>query len=175
MNSIKRSFAYVLFFSIFAPLFGQDPTLIIKPINDTTYDVSITIHIEENDAVYESYLDVSVDNPPVSLSEFKPSIQPDSLYDATFKETKKLFTKTVTLSLQATALEPIDAIIHLNYYPRSQKRIIHQMFPVSFVSSEPDFAQIDHQLVEKEYHASKNSQPLSWPAYFSSLLASADS
>ncbi len=138
---------------------AQDPTIIIEPINDTTYDISITIPIEGNEAVYEDYLDVSIDNPNVSLSAWQPSSVPDSMYDTTFKETKRLYTETVTLSLQATASEPIDATIHLNYYPRSQKKIMHQMFPVSFTYSEPEFEQTDHRAVENTYHAAKNPQP----------------
>ena len=175
MNSNKVcSLLLSIFF--FIPLFSEFPQLEINKINDNSREITITFQIEKNDAVYQQYLDVSVDSPDVTLSSWKASIDSESIYDITFKENKNVFIQPFSISLKAEHSSAVDdATIHLTYYLRSQKKIAHTMFPISFNALENSNQVSTQEIAQASASAKKTEQPLTWTAYFSALLVNTNS
>ncbi len=117
----------------------SEPKLTSQQLNGTTYELSIAMPVPEKDALYADYISFSVDHPDITLSEWRPSLEPVSKYDVRFKQTKKMFVQPFTISLQASLADPsIDsANLHMNTFYRSQQKNQHQKFPLSFTSTAP--------------------------------------
>ncbi len=117
--------------------------------NEQTIEIVADFMFENNDFLYKDYLDFSVDNPTVTLSEWKSSREPVNHYDTKFKNTKKIFSKPVTFTL--TAHRPLHipdtpAHLHINYYIHSKKRMLEKTVPLYF----RPVASVDNPLVSEE-------------------------
>jgi thioredoxin:protein disulfide reductase len=123
---------------ITATVYGQ-PELTYRQLDDTSYELSIALPVPEKDALYADYISLSVDHPDITLSEWRPSLEPVNKYDVRFKKTKKMFVQPFTISLQISLADPsIDsANLHMNTFYRSQQKNEHQKFPLSFTSGTP--------------------------------------
>lgn len=113
-------------------------SLTSKPIGDTTLALTVNIQVPAGAHLYRDYLALSVDNPAVTLSDWKASEEARSAYDATFKTTKKIFDRDLTLTLQAerTAALHGQARLHVTYYLSSNKGITKTSFPLPFVEQQ---------------------------------------
>lgn len=109
------------------------PTIDTHQVDGKTYQITVSIPVAQGDALYTDYISFSADHPGVLLSEWSASYEPKSKYDTDFKQTKKLFTQPVTLSLQATVSDPSlqDATLHLATVSRLKKNQQFQ-FPLNF-------------------------------------------
>lgn len=136
---MKHSFAYysLSFVSLLAlgtTVYANNPTFTIDPIDEQTHSISITFDIQSPDFLYDEFIAFSADNPAITLSKWRASQQPQSHYDTTFKETKKMYTQPVTLSLTAhtESAKDLDANILFSYYLHANKKIVQMQMPVSF-------------------------------------------
>lgn len=104
-------------------------------IDEDTLALTLTIPVPPNAYLYRDYISVSVDNPNVTLSGLTNQQESRSVYDPTFKTTKKVFDRDVTISMQAhsTNAEHVQARLHISYYLSSNKGITEESFPLLFL------------------------------------------
>ncbi len=130
----------------------SQPKITSQQLNDTSYELSVAMPVPEKDALYADYISFSVDRPDITLSEWRPSLEPVSKYDVRFKQTKKMFMQPFTIFLQASLADPsIDsANLHMNTFYRSQQKNEHQKFPLSFTSTAPHKTPISEKKAPSE-------------------------
>ena len=106
-------------------------------LEDDIMQLRFNFAVPPGDIVYNDYITVSIDHPNVLLSPWQPSISPISHYDVSFKNTKEVFNSNFTITLTAQAKTvPLDNVhVHLTYYQHSNKKIIEQLFPISFIQA----------------------------------------
>ncbi len=96
-------------------------------ISDTVKEIVITFIIPEKDYIYKDFITCSVNEPTVTLSPWKASIQSINYYDASFKDTKQIFNENFSLTMIATTqkydTEPV--YLYCSYYRCSEKKINH--------------------------------------------------
>lgn len=103
----------------------------VEQLDAISNKVQIHFEIEPGDFIYKDYLDIAVDNPQILLSDVQYSLDTQPYYDPTFRETKKIFNQSFTLTLIATSKEAIDsAYMHVTYYQHSKKHCITELFPL---------------------------------------------
>lgn len=109
-------------------------TLTTQPVDETTVALTIKIQVPPNAHLYRDYLTLSVDNPEVTIGSWTSDQEPRSAYDATFKNTKKIFEHDTTLTLQAQRKQAsrTPARLHVSYYLSTNKAIEHVSFPLLF-------------------------------------------
>jgi len=102
--------------------------------NDVTQNIFLRIELKPNDFVLKESIDISVDHPDITLSEWKVNVEPVSQYEPTLKDTKELFTKNFTISLCATSKKPFAQTkkphLYLSYYSGAKKRTVQEIFPL---------------------------------------------
>jgi hypothetical protein len=123
-------------------------------INDTVKEIVITFIIPEKDYIYKDFITCSVNEPTVTLSPWKASIQSINYYDASFKDTKQVFNENFSLTMIATTkkydTEPV--YLYCSYYRCSEKKINHILLPLFF------FAPVCHdENVDDDISSSKNA------------------
>lgn len=143
-----------IFFASISFAADNQPKIITRQINDQSYEVTVEMPVPEGDALYADYISFSADHPNIALSKWSASREPKSKYDAQFKQTKKMFTQPVTLSLQVSLSDPsLDTTtLHMATVSRLQKNKQFQ-FPLHFTR-----ARIDEK---KEAVKSEQSAPVS--------------
>ncbi len=155
-----------------------------SPLDDKTSQLSFSFKIPRGDFIYKDYIDLSIDTPNVTLSDWETSINSISYYDPSFKETKQIFNKNITLTINATRtnITPIDANIYLSYYQHSHKKIVQKLFPVTFKQKEtitPSVPENTNVMEENKMAPhiinKKNVTETSWTNYASTIIKTAQS
>lgn len=161
----------------------------IKP---TQQNITLTIPVPEGTYIYKEYLDISVDNPEITLSPWQANLESVQQYDPVFKETKKVFNKNITIHLQATAAEPSvgNAHIHVVYYLNTNKKICEEVFPLHFSTPKEIgtamalaidaqeisvTTQAEQKIVPPTAEIKPATSSSSWSSYISALVQKADS
>lgn len=138
-------------------------------IDEDTLALTLTIAVPSNAYLYRDYINVSVDNPNVTLSELTNQQESRSVYDPTFKTTKKVFDHDVTISMQAHSNKKLSAParLHISYYLSSNKGITQESFPLLFLEK-PNTEQSTEQTVEqvRKESASVAQAPVAAPALY---------
>jgi thiol:disulfide interchange protein len=114
------------------------PTARLKytPIVNNKSTVIITLPIAKDDYIYKEYLSVSIDHPTAQLSAWKTNCHVSQKYDPYFKNHKKVFTKSLTITLDIQIppniliLDPLH--LYMTYYRKSDKQLRRKMFTLSF-------------------------------------------
>ncbi|TET06086.1 hypothetical protein E3J79_03450 [Candidatus Dependentiae bacterium] len=107
----------------------------ITAASGQTKNIELHFKIEPNDFIYKEYIQLSIDHPNVSLSDWHSDCEPVAYYDPTFKDTKKIFNKDFTLKTQATYQsdeEPVEAHLRVNYYPHKKGSFCEALIPLAF-------------------------------------------
>lgn len=103
-------------------------------INDTTQNIMLHINLSSKDFILKESIDISIDHPDIKLSHWKADKKAVERYEATFKDTKKVFEGDFSLSLQATSNKPYaeiqNARLYISYYLGSQKRTVQEVLPL---------------------------------------------
>src|SRR5579885_1092163 len=73
-----------------------------QQLDEYSQKIDITFQVPKGDFIYKDYLDIAVDSPLIQISDLHYSHDALSFYDATFKETKKIFTKPFTITFKVT-------------------------------------------------------------------------
>lgn len=106
-------------------------------ISNTAKEIVITFIVPEKDYIYKDFITCSVNEPTVTLSPWKASMQSVNYYDASFKDTKQVFNENFSLTMIVTTqkydTEPV--YLYCSYYRCSEKKINHIILPLFF--SEP--------------------------------------
>lgn len=98
--------------------------------------ITINFPFKKNNYVYKDYLDFSIDDPNIVLSEWQTNQPAVQKYDPHFKEYKKIFTKplTITLDMHHTSTNyPTDtAYLHMTYYSTAKNSLQRKVFPLNY-------------------------------------------
>ena len=99
-----------------------------------TQQISISFDLPKKDFIYQEFITFSTDNPAVTLSEWSADTPPVNYYDPIFKNTKQIFNKSLTITINARAEKAIDENVNLfcSYYQQSEKKIKQCVFPLLF-------------------------------------------
>lgn len=110
-------------------------SLSLMETNPPLYKWCISLPLDKGDIFYAEYFDLASDNPDIIIDSWHVDQQANEAYDATFKQTKKIIDKPVTISVITTIQEmPANANFHLNYYRRSHNTISHEMLSIPHTS-----------------------------------------
>lgn len=168
----------IIFFSLCQA--HQKPQFTSTFIDDHTLQIAVTIELSPNDFVYKDYISFSVDHPDITLSSWQVSQEPTSFFDPLFKETKKIFNKTTTFTVQARANQAIsNAHLYFNYYQHSNKNIDQTVYPLTFTHTQ---AVPEKQTVQGQQSSAPVQIPItapaataSWSGHLSNLLKTNES
>ncbi len=123
------------FFSIAWPLLAQIK-LSSEYINEKANTISLAVSLKKNDFILSESIDISVDNPNISLSIWNIDQKPIERYEPLFKETKKLLTNRFTITFNATqkavSSKQSKTNIYLSFYQGSKKKTVQNVFPFIF-------------------------------------------
>ncbi|HLJ31796.1 MAG TPA: hypothetical protein VKU36_05120 [Candidatus Babeliales bacterium] len=114
----------------------------VTDLDPSTKEIAIYFVIPKKDFIYKDFIAFSIDNPHIILSAWKADKQSVAHYSSSFKEAKHIFNEDVTIFLTATnkAPELCNTNLYCTYYRKSEKKINHLLFPLTF-SALPTHAQ----------------------------------
>lgn len=118
---------------------SQQVTITTNHINHNTQDISFSFALTKKDFLYKDFIQFSVADPHVTLSDWKTHSTPLPHYDPSFKSTKYIFTNNVTITITATA-EPLyneNTYLYCTYYQQSEKKIKQIEHQLSFIDNTP--------------------------------------
>lgn len=159
----------------------QAPQFTVQSLDEHTINIATTVKISPPDFLYKDYISFSVDHPDITLSSWQASQNSVPFFDPLFKETKKIYNKTTTFTLQAQSTRPLhDAHLYFNYYQQSNKHIAQVMYPLNFtsVNTMQEQQSIQTQPTPALVATPPLSQPqtsLSWSALLSNILKTQES
>jgi len=116
-------------------------TLTVSPTSEINiYQITLHIHLEPDDWIYHDYITLSCDSPNIILSAWQPTCEPVAHYINSFKETKRVYTGSFSITTIATISDPANhankkslekkANVHLTYYKKYDKKITHHLIPL---------------------------------------------
>jgi len=151
-----------------------------RTIDETTKQIDVTIQLQKNDYVYKDYISVAADHPEIDLSEWKVDIQPTNHFSKEFRETKKVYDKNFTLTVEVTKkpeAKTENTHIHLSYYLASHKGIVEKTIPFDEPELHGEIEQVVTNIdalvkTEKEGSRKKNNkkEKKSWTKYLQDLV-----
>jgi hypothetical protein len=131
----------------------------VTDLDPSTKEIAIYFVIPKKDFIYKDFIAFSIDNPHITLSAWKADKQSVAHYSSSFKEAKHIFNEDVTISIilrQAPSFakamegrqdergdkapELCNTNLYCTYYRKSEKKINHLLFPLTF-SALPTHAQ----------------------------------
>ncbi len=160
-----------------------DPKATIKTtqLDDQHLSIDITIPLDEGHYLYSDYIQISTNNPSVTLSPWKSSIEPVMHYDSTFKENRKIIKESPTLSFTVTKKgngSLADVYLRLVYYINKSKTPIENLWPLNFAQTknqEPIVKQTTANIVTEnkpvpQTQEAKTQEPsTSWLGYLKNI------
>lgn len=106
-------------------------SVILQTHNNHQYDWTISLNLDEKDAFYADYFDVTADHPAIHINSWTVAQATHDQYDTTFKQTKKIIDTPVTINVKSSITQfPTNAHFHVTYHRRSQPTIEHEMIPI---------------------------------------------
>ena len=127
--------------SCFSLSAAQKALIKASSIDEKNVALAITIPLDQDQYLYADYIQISVNNPSVTLSPYKSSVEPVMKYDPIFKENRKIIEQTPTISLTATkqSKEQLpETYIRLIYYTNKAKTAVENLFPLNFQLQKQD-------------------------------------
>ncbi len=148
-----------------------------------TAQVTLNFNITPPDFIYHDFIACSVDSPDVTLDSWNTSIAPETHYDPTFKQTKKMYMQPmqITMTAQNKTDHAIDATIVCAYYIHSQQKNDQYSVPLQFPASNdeaslPITSHISHTTAApSQDQRTCTVSPQTWSSYISSWVTDTDS
>jgi len=144
LNNIKRTFTYMCFtfliiylgmhmYHLQALSQKNQKIYTITPHDENTYTITITFPLQSGDFIYHDFFTFSSSHPAITISHWKTNYAPITYYDPLFKDTKRIYNKTVSIFLDIT----IDvnnystpSFLLCSYFQRSKKKIKQLSIPL---------------------------------------------
>jgi thiol:disulfide interchange protein len=105
------------------------------PIDAHSAQLKVDVLLPEHDFLYKDYLQLHIDNPAITLDEWKPSVKPISRYDNRFRDTKLIFTQpfSLTTTAHSTQLPPTKEVrLYISYYQNSKGTFDQKIITIPF-------------------------------------------
>ena len=114
-------------------------TITTKHVNENTQEISITFALKKKDFLYKDYIQFSIADPHVSISNWHTNSIHLLHYDPSFKSTKHIFIDNITINITATTMEPYNekTYLYFTYYQKSEKKMKQIEHPLSFIHNTP--------------------------------------
>lgn len=126
-------------------------TITTKYVNENTQEISITFALPKKDFLYKDYIQFSVADPHVTLSNWHTNNIPLLHYDPSFKSTKHIFIDNITINITAKAMEQYNekTYLYFTYYQKSEKKMKQIEHPLSFIHNTPTETIKDDNTIKK--------------------------
>jgi len=129
-----RNILFYSLFSLFIPILGNNTKVSYKDIDKNSKKIAVQVNLDKEDFVYKDHINISADHPDIILSEWKVDIAPTNHFSKEFRNNKKIFNKSFTISFKAskkadTNYNIRNAHIHLAYYLHSKHGMIEETIP----------------------------------------------
>lgn len=174
-----------LFFMAFSCAATENISFASTPLNENTQRMTLTVPLQPHQMLYKEFIDLSVDNPAITLGEWSVDQTATNFYDPSFKETKKVYKNTVTISVDATKKNVADqtpTYLHFVYYINTDQHPNEVTFPLSFETAQNIQAESSTQEqsnVTPQAHNKKQAKEIapaqSWSAYLSNYIEKTNS
>jgi len=160
-------------------------TLHTQQLDTHHLHLNLSVTLPEHDFIYSDYLNIYIDNPTVTLSEWQPSIKPINRYDHNFRETKTVFPGPFALTSSAYIPEipERDTHLHISYYQHSRASFAHERIKLPFtplhtptVTTVPAESTVGTSAqTSAAYCPVPAAQTSSWSAYVTNLFKTTES
>jgi len=189
---MKRLIYYILLFTLTTQTifnFATTITPTLKKTSNTTSSIKINFELEPNDFIYKEYIQLSVDDPNIILSEWQSNREPITYYDSNFKDTKKIYNENFTITVQAH-YDPNkihDKInMRVDYLSHKKGSFGEKIIPITLNENKPNNF-VENNNRKNEPRATKNVTPpqktavqrlaqkaTSWKEYITQLIENTD-
>ena len=154
----------------------------ISTIDKTTQKVYIEIHLDKDDFIYKDYIDISVDNPDITISEWQSDRQTSDYFSKEFRETKKIYNTdfTITCNIQHTSVADItDSNIHLSYYLHSKKGLVEEVLSIGNRNDTPRYTECIETNIDTvkktKIKTKETKKKQTWSVYISDMVKTTES
>ncbi len=136
MKNLTRNIVSLLLLSFIQIIHGIQFSSSTDIINATHKKVTIHCKLDDNEAILENSLQVSVDHPTLKIENFHINIPVVKKYIPEFKQKKYIYDQdfqiTVLVINTSTQNHAIDGMLHLSYLSTLQNSILDLQIPVNF-------------------------------------------
>ena len=111
---------------------GAASTVTYNQIDDKTKEINVNINLDNNDFVYQDYINISCDNPQIEIASWKTQATPIKHFSKEFRDTKNIFNKNFVIkiiTINKTDKPVQNADLHISYYLNSRNSIIEEIVP----------------------------------------------
>jgi len=177
-----------------AGIIRAETTIQVKDLDKNNQEITLKINLEKDDLIYKDYIEITVDHPDITLSDWIASKKATNFFSKEFSDTKKVYKKDITITLQASKSSDSDisdANIHLSYYLHSKNGLVEEVMPLKndtrcnckcCCCSCQECVQTHIDASGKKVEEKKNTQNTNqkekkktWTAYISDLVKSSKS
>ena len=141
----KKFFFSTLILTLLLTVYTHTDTTTAKvtSLDNSSAQVILTVPVQPGDYIYEEYITISTDDPSVTVSPYRTTTKPISVYDTSFKQPKSAFGKPFSLSftMKSDTTLPKKTQLYLSYYAQSSKKIVQDSISIDFPCTEPDVLQ----------------------------------
>jgi len=122
----------LLFFSLLPSIQAADNnSLTLSPLQNDQYTTEIRIPVNLDDFIDQESLTICSDHPNVIIDDWQFQDKPIIHQDSTFKESKKVFNRPITIKINCTITKEInDASFQISYYLHSSQSIEEIILPI---------------------------------------------
>lgn len=112
----------------------QRSSVKITKVDDSTSKITISINLKSEEAIYSNSINVSTNNPNISLSQLQTNILPIKEYDPSFKEVS-VFKNNFEINLTAkktnsTLVNQQESELYINYLLNNKKDPVEEIIPI---------------------------------------------
>jgi thioredoxin:protein disulfide reductase len=112
------------------------------PLKDSVIPFTIHIDLDPDEYIYKESLDLSIDNPYISVNRFYILEEPKQLYNQQLKESKSIFTSKITLQGELVQQQETkqETALHIRYISNTQgpqDKILAVQLPMFQQKEEP--------------------------------------
>lgn len=151
-----------------------------KQISESEHAITLSFDLKPGEYVYKEHVHFSVDNPSVTLSQWRTDTPAEKHFDHTFNDTKEVLSAPHTITVNAHTDNPnvTDATIHYTYYINTDKKIVEKTIPLTFkhaIATLETAVAVNDANIEYKEPAERAIVGDSWSTYISSLVQATDS
>lgn len=101
-----------------------------EQVDEKTKNILVNINVNQNDFVYQDYINISCDNPHVEIVSWSTNATPVKHFSKEFRDTKNIFNKNFVIKIKArknTSEYLHDAHLHISYHLNSKNAFVEEI------------------------------------------------
>ena len=183
MPLLKKISLFSLISILYVGIASPQSKIQISDRDKETQQIDITISIDKGDFVYKDYIDISIDNPDVEITDWHSDQNSVDYFSKEFRETKKIYNTDFTMScnlLNNSGCDISNSNIHVAYYLHSKKGLVEEVLPLGQRQNKCKCndcieTNIDTGVKAKKPDTKNKKEKQTWSAYISDLVKTTDS